>query len=230
MWFTTESWYLNHISLQLIKKLCGGSESGQLDSALFSPVRNLQPTQMLLLQGGAVVAETRSKNASTVTISRLWLSTIFIFPNLDDKHYGSQSFSDVKVLLARHCQTTWSCISKISNFRTTKPVELEHGNLCCFSLICVHFGRSAIRPVRRWMTNWVCDLASGLEVIGQCHLPSFSPHRDPQTHKLAFVLMDVICCVLQKGLSKNNIFSSEMDISPVYQSIFVSAGNAWGID
>lgn len=78
---------------------CGSSESRQLRTALFSLVqKSAANSDAAVTKVVLFVANTRSKNASGVTISRLWVSTIFIFPNLDDKHYGSQSFYDVKPL------------------------------------------------------------------------------------------------------------------------------------
>lgn len=62
------------------------------------------------------------------------------------------------------------CSSKIRNFGTTQSVviKLKTWNVAIL-VVLAHlcpFGRSAIKPVRRWMMNWVCDLTSGLEVIG----------------------------------------------------------------
>lgn len=185
VWFTRESWYVNHFSFQLIKKLASSRAVVWVKLTGYSIIqsRNVQPTQMLLLQGGSVVAHTRSKNASTLTISRLWLSTIFIFPNLDDKHYGIQSFCDVKVLQVRHFQTTWSCISKIRNFGNHKicsyKVRVGTWQLLLFSLICVHLAALLLELSEDgWWSGFVIWLLVW-KLLG--NLPSVSPHTGPQT-------------------------------------------------
>lgn len=104
------------------------------------------------------------------------------------------------------------------------------------SVVSAHlcpFGLSAIKPVRRWMMNCVCDLASGLEVIGQCHLPSFfttQTHKHTHTHTSQHCINGCFLLCPSEKIKQNNMFSSEMDISLIYQSIDLSAENAGAID